>query len=202
MMKKAVLCIAVALTIVACSTNPAVKTAATGHAEAIRNVALGQTMYEVRSIMKADPETRTRRLLADGRNQEDWGYVTDYGNDVITQVSFTDRKVTEIRQTAWRGEYVKNSIAPGEDLRSADDLAAEANARRVLQANIDNASEVVKIGATSADVRRLLGEPLSVNAYQSFRNVTSVDQTFHRSDGRVIVVTIRADKVASVSGPK
>lgn len=189
----------VAIVLTSCVTNRPAMHAAAGHSIFIRNVVMGQSMRDVRDVMRADPEIRTRRVLADGRNQEEWGYVTDYGNDVITQITFTDRKVTEIRQMAWHGEYAKGTIAPGEDLRSAEDLARESSARKILQANIDNASEVVKVGATAEDVRRLLGEPSSVRARESFRNVTSVEQTFNRSDGRQITVTIRAGLVTSVS---
>jgi hypothetical protein len=203
-MRNAVLATLAIVFAASCSTNPAAKAAAVGHSSAIRGVVLGQTMYQIRQVMKADPQTRTRRVTPDGHNQEEWGYVTDYGNDVITQITFTDRMVTEIRQMAWRGEYASGTISPGEDLRTpneiADETANKAIFRKIHQANIDNASEVIKVGQTVEDVRRLLGEPSLVSARESFRNVTIVEQTFHRSDGHEIIVTIRASRVTGVSG--
>lgn len=56
----------------------------------------GQTLTDVRAIMRHDPELRT----VDGSN-ESWGYITNYGEKVMTWITFTDRKVSSITQRPW-----------------------------------------------------------------------------------------------------
>jgi hypothetical protein len=55
----------------------------------------GQTLTDVRAIMRHEAERRT----VDGSN-ESWGYVTDYNDKVMvmTWIAFTERKVSGVTQ--------------------------------------------------------------------------------------------------------
>ena len=59
----------------------------------------GQTLTDVRAIMRHDAERRT----VAGSN-ESWGYITNYGKKVMTWIAFTDRKVTSVTQQPWLRE--------------------------------------------------------------------------------------------------
>lgn len=65
----------------------------------IGKVQPGQTKEEVRAIMRHDAE---RRSIADGR--ETWGYITDYGSEMMTDIVFTEGKVTGLKQSPWHGQ--------------------------------------------------------------------------------------------------
>ena len=56
----------------------------------------GQTLTDVRAIMRHDSERR----VVDGSNER-WGYITSYDDKVMTWVVFTDRKVSSIEQQPW-----------------------------------------------------------------------------------------------------
>jgi len=62
----------------------------------IAQIHTGQTLTDVRAIMRHEAERRT----ADGSN-ESWGYITNYDNKVMTWIAFTDRKVTGITTQPW-----------------------------------------------------------------------------------------------------
>jgi outer membrane protein assembly factor BamE (lipoprotein component of BamABCDE complex) len=64
-------------------------------AHALTQVQPGQTRDEVRAIMKRDPE---RREISG--NGETWMYLTNYDNGQLTAVTFTDGKVTGMKQVA------------------------------------------------------------------------------------------------------
>ena len=63
----------------------------------IGQVALGQTIAEVRAIMGRDAETRSVSVR-DGHNDESWGFRTDYERRITTTIEFVDGKVVAIRQ--------------------------------------------------------------------------------------------------------
>ncbi|HEY2093903.1 MAG TPA: hypothetical protein VGJ81_18675 [Thermoanaerobaculia bacterium] len=69
----------------------------------ISQVKLGQTADQVRGIMHKGPESTTARILQDGTNEEVWNYLTDYGNDTNTTITFRNGKVVELTQTKWLG---------------------------------------------------------------------------------------------------
>jgi len=60
---------------------------------AIAQIHTGQTLTDVRAIMRHEAERRT----VDGSN-ESWGYVTDYNDKVMvmTWIAFTDWKVSSV----------------------------------------------------------------------------------------------------------
>ena len=62
----------------------------------IASIHTGQTLTDVRAIMRHDAERRT----VDGTN-ESWGYITNYDNKVMTWIAFTDRKVSSVTQQPW-----------------------------------------------------------------------------------------------------
>jgi len=62
----------------------------------IAQIHTGQTLTDVRAIMRHEAERRT----VDGAN-ESWGYITSYGDKVMTWIAFTDQKVTSVTQQPW-----------------------------------------------------------------------------------------------------
>ena len=62
----------------------------------IGNIHTGQTLTDVRAIMRHDAERRT----VDGSN-ESWGYITNYNDKIMTWIAFTDRKVSAVTQQPW-----------------------------------------------------------------------------------------------------
>jgi len=62
----------------------------------IASIHTGQTLTDVRTIMRHDAERRT----VDGSN-ESWGYITNYNDKVMTWIEFTDRKVSAVTKQAW-----------------------------------------------------------------------------------------------------
>jgi hypothetical protein len=67
----------------------------------INDVRIGQSLAEVRAIMKKDPEKREIRARFDGKTVEFWSYVTDYGRKLDSTITFLDGNVQEIRTTPW-----------------------------------------------------------------------------------------------------
>ena len=67
----------------------------------LNEVRVGQTLAEVRAIMKKDPEKREVRSRFDGKVVEFWSYVTDYGRRLDSTITFIDGRVQEIRTTPW-----------------------------------------------------------------------------------------------------
>ena len=63
----------------------------------IKRVAIGQTLANVREIMGRDAELRSVGTH-DGHESETWGYLTDYDQDITTQIEFVDGAVVAIRQ--------------------------------------------------------------------------------------------------------
>ena len=66
------------------------------NAGVIGQIHTGQTLTDVRAIMRHDAERRT----VDGPN-ESWGYITNYSDHVMTWIAFTDRTVTSVTQQPW-----------------------------------------------------------------------------------------------------
>lgn len=62
----------------------------------IGQVRTGQSLSDVRAIMRHDAERRT----VDG-STESWGYITNYRDKVMTWVTFTDQKVSALEQRPW-----------------------------------------------------------------------------------------------------
>lgn len=67
----------------------------------LNEVRVGQTLTEVRAIMKKDPEKREVRTRFDGKVVEFWSYVTDYSRRLDSTITFIDGRVQEIRTTPW-----------------------------------------------------------------------------------------------------
>ena len=67
----------------------------------IGQVKIGQTLDEVRAIMRKDPEKRELRSRFDGKSVEFWTFVTDYGLKLQSTITFLDGRVEEIRATTW-----------------------------------------------------------------------------------------------------
>lgn len=63
----------------------------------IGQVAIGQTIAEVRAVMGRDAETRSVSVR-DGHNVEAWGFRTDYEKRITTTIEFVDGRVVAIRQ--------------------------------------------------------------------------------------------------------
>ena len=62
----------------------------------IAQIHTGQTLTDVRAIMRHNAERRT----VDGTN-ESWGYITNYDNKQMTWIAFTDRKVSAVTMQPW-----------------------------------------------------------------------------------------------------
>ena len=62
----------------------------------ISQIHTGQTLTDVRAIMRHDAERRT----VDG-SSESWGYITNYDDKVMTWIEFTDRKVSAVTKHPW-----------------------------------------------------------------------------------------------------
>ena len=67
----------------------------------IGQVKIGQTLDEVRAIMRKDPEKRELRSRFDGKSVEFWTFVTHYGLKLQSTITFIDGHVEEIRATTW-----------------------------------------------------------------------------------------------------
>ena len=67
------------------------------NASRIGQVAIGQTVPEVRKIMGREPEERSVRAQ-DSQSFETWSFRTDYGNRITTRIDFVESKVVAIRQ--------------------------------------------------------------------------------------------------------
>src|SRR5437660_4873858 len=67
----------------------------------LNEVKVGQTLAEVRTIMRKDPEKREVRARFDGKTVEFWSYVTDYARKLESTITFIDGRVQEIRATSW-----------------------------------------------------------------------------------------------------
>jgi major membrane immunogen (membrane-anchored lipoprotein) len=89
--------------VIACATNRAALNASMSNKLFIGQVQIGQTMDQVRHEMHKGPESQNVSTLPDGAVDTVWNYVTDYGNDINTSITFRDGKVTAINQTHWLG---------------------------------------------------------------------------------------------------
>ena len=69
------------------------------NAPLLPKVHAGMTMDEVRAVMQHDAE---RREIDHGA--ETWIYMSDYQAEMMTAVTFTDGKVTGMRQIPWKTE--------------------------------------------------------------------------------------------------
>jgi hypothetical protein len=72
---------------------------ATFNATVINQVQPGQSKEQVRAIMRHDAE---RREITG--NSETWLYITDYGSELMTAITFTDGKVTGLKQAPWHSQ--------------------------------------------------------------------------------------------------
>jgi hypothetical protein len=68
----------------------------------IDQIRVGQTLDEVRALMRKPPEKREVRQRFDGKEIEFWSYVTDYARKLDSTITFVDGRVTEIRATTWQ----------------------------------------------------------------------------------------------------
>ncbi len=62
----------------------------------IAQIHTGQTLNDVRAIMRHDAERRT----VDGAN-ESWGYITNYNDKQMTWIAFTDSRVSSVTLQPW-----------------------------------------------------------------------------------------------------
>jgi hypothetical protein len=62
----------------------------------IAQIHTGQTLGDVRAIMRHEAERRT----VDGTN-ESWGYITNYNDKLMTWIAFTDQKVSGVTMQPW-----------------------------------------------------------------------------------------------------
>jgi nitrous oxide reductase accessory protein NosL len=62
----------------------------------IAQIHTGQTIGDVRAIMRHEAERRTVAGVT-----ESWGYITNYNDKVMTWIEFTDQKVTAITKQPW-----------------------------------------------------------------------------------------------------
>jgi hypothetical protein len=62
----------------------------------IAQIHTGQTLGDVRAIMRHEAERRT----VDGTN-ESWGYITNYNDKLMTWIAFTDQKVSAVTMQPW-----------------------------------------------------------------------------------------------------
>jgi len=62
----------------------------------ISSIHTGQTLTDVRAIMRHEAERRS----VDGPN-ESWGYITSYDDKIMTWIVFTDRKVSSVNKQPW-----------------------------------------------------------------------------------------------------
>ena len=62
----------------------------------IGKIHTGQSLTDVRAIMRHDAERRTVDPTS-----ESWGYITSYRDKVMTWITFTDQKVSSLKQQPW-----------------------------------------------------------------------------------------------------
>jgi cytochrome c-type biogenesis protein CcmH/NrfG len=67
----------------------------------IDRLKMGQTSAEVAAIMGHGPERREARVRFDGKNVEEWHYMTDVVRKRDTTITFLDDHVVELRTTPW-----------------------------------------------------------------------------------------------------
>lgn len=84
-------------------TNPQDCGYATFNAPLLRTLELGQTKEQVRATMKHDGERKEARM-ENGTAIETWTYMANYENERMSQITFTDGKVTEIKDVPWGDE--------------------------------------------------------------------------------------------------
>lgn len=102
-MIRAICTILLVFLISACSTNPAALSASTYNRSAILNIRLGQSMTEVQRVMGKAPESQTSKLLDNGEQEVRWYYLTDYVNEINTEITFRNNRVVEMKPTQWLG---------------------------------------------------------------------------------------------------
>lgn len=66
------------------------------NAPRVRRLELGQTIAEARAIMGRDPERRSLKTTPTGKPVEQWGYLTDYDNTVVSVITFTDGRIAAV----------------------------------------------------------------------------------------------------------
>lgn len=184
---------------VGCATNKVAQAAAPTNAHNIKSVRLGQTMSEVHAIMGKDPEIRTKRV-ASGVSQEEWSYVTDYENDVLTRITFTDQIASEISQQPWEGNYSTNTIQAGEDLRTATEKELSGQAAQKQAANIETLETLVRVGLSTSEVLRIAGQPTKRELSKVGTEIRSERWTYTKRDGHVVVIRFKYGKVSSING--
>lgn len=70
----------------------------------VTEIRLGQTLAEVKAIMRRPPERRSTRLRFDGLSIEEWSYIVDYVRKMDATITFVGGKVDEIRTASWEPE--------------------------------------------------------------------------------------------------
>jgi len=68
----------------------------------IDRIQIGQTTSDVAAIMQHGPERREVRVRFDGKNVEEWRYMTDVVRKRDTTITFLDDHAVEIRTVPWK----------------------------------------------------------------------------------------------------
>ncbi len=93
----------VLLVVAGCRSNPAAYDASFANKAVIGSIHLGQSMEQVQAIMGKAPESVDARLLENGVSETVWYYLTDYGNETNTAITFHNDKVVAIATSKWLG---------------------------------------------------------------------------------------------------
>lgn len=119
-MKKAVWTLFAIAALSSCVSNRSALDASQSNRLFINQVAMGQTMDQVRIEMHKGPESQNVTTLGDGTIETVWNYVTDYNADTNTSITFHGDKVSGINQTRWlgNGDFSIQHGTPEEQLKA------------------------------------------------------------------------------------
>jgi hypothetical protein len=70
------------------------------NAPRVRQLEIGQSVAQARTIMGREPEERSLKKSATGTPVEVWGYLTDYNKTIVSLITFEDGKIAAIEAVA------------------------------------------------------------------------------------------------------
>lgn len=174
-----------------CVTNRAALDASRSNRTRIATVKIGDTERVVLDKMGCDPEIRNISATAAGR-VERWSWVTNYENDVVTTLVFTNKILTEIGQHQWDGTWNPDTIAPGEIVETDEELGVQAENRRKIAA-------AVHPGMTRAEIVTLAGPPDASEAKADGTGAILEETMKYRVPGMgTVVIRLEKGKVVEV----
>ena len=173
-----------------CATDRPALEASPGHAKALKSVAIGQTMNQVYRAA-GSPETRKIRQTANSV-EERWGYVTDYDNDTLTTIVFTNRIVTGIENERWDGAHLPNAVLATENLDSPQEAAFKAS-------NLAHLDSVVKPGMLTTAIFELTGKQADAATAVVENKVVKQTLTYNMSDGTKVRIWAEGNKIVRVN---